>query len=249
MLPRREAGPTGEDGLDGEVDPEAELRARLLLYRAFRDAGARLQADARERGALFRRESSAASASAVAGSRPADGPPLDPALLAAAVEALVRIAPPAPLPPEVFARTITIAERAAIIRAALRDADSVVLQELLDGVTDRIVAVLLACRAHDAARSCRQAESGDRSWVCLPAPSGARCPSSTSPDGAEGGAAGVRDGSRPMALPGARATRITGSAAGLEALPIRCGDSAPAEEALSPSIDRGDLRYASATSR
>jgi segregation and condensation protein A len=142
MLPRREAGPTGEDGLDGEVDPEAELRARLLLYRAFRDAGATLQADACERGALYRREASAASASAVAGSRPADGSPLDPALLAAVVEALVRIAPPAPLPPEVFARTITIAERAAIIRAALRDADSIVLQQLLDGVTDRIVAVV-----------------------------------------------------------------------------------------------------------
>ena len=36
-------------------------------------------------------------------------------------------------------RTITIGERAAIIRAALRRADRVVLQELLQGVRDRVV--------------------------------------------------------------------------------------------------------------
>ena len=36
-------------------------------------------------------------------------------------------------------RTITLTERAEIIRAALRDAGSVVLQELLRGVRDRVV--------------------------------------------------------------------------------------------------------------
>jgi chromatin segregation and condensation protein Rec8/ScpA/Scc1 (kleisin family) len=36
-------------------------------------------------------------------------------------------------------RTITLGERAAIIRAALRGADVVVLQELLRGVRDRAV--------------------------------------------------------------------------------------------------------------
>ena len=38
-----------------------------------------------------------------------------------------------------MARTITLTERAEIIRAALRDAPTVVLQELLEGVRDRVV--------------------------------------------------------------------------------------------------------------
>ncbi len=38
-----------------------------------------------------------------------------------------------------MARTITIAERAAIIRAALREAPTCVLQDLLAGVRDRVV--------------------------------------------------------------------------------------------------------------
>ena len=36
-------------------------------------------------------------------------------------------------------RTITLTERAAIIRDALRDAPTVVLQDLLQGVRDRVV--------------------------------------------------------------------------------------------------------------
>ena len=43
------------------------------------------------------------------------------------------------VPPEVVPRTITLTERAAIIRAALREAPAVVLQELLAGVRDRVV--------------------------------------------------------------------------------------------------------------
>jgi chromatin segregation and condensation protein Rec8/ScpA/Scc1 (kleisin family) len=38
-----------------------------------------------------------------------------------------------------MARTITLAERAAMIREAIRDAGSVVLQDLLAGVRDRVV--------------------------------------------------------------------------------------------------------------
>jgi chromatin segregation and condensation protein Rec8/ScpA/Scc1 (kleisin family) len=45
-------------------------------------------------------------------------------------------------PVEVLARTITITERAAIIRAALRDAPSIVLQDLLAGVRDRMVVAI-----------------------------------------------------------------------------------------------------------
>jgi segregation and condensation protein A len=75
----------------------------------------------------------------LAGARPTDAPTLDPALLALAVARLAAIAPPLELPPETMARTVTLAERSAIIRAALRDAPSVVLQELLAGVRDRVV--------------------------------------------------------------------------------------------------------------
>src|SRR4051794_19101421 len=55
ILPRQTpqaAGTLPED----EPDPEAELRARLLLYRAHRDAGRALQAIALDRIGLFRRE-------------------------------------------------------------------------------------------------------------------------------------------------------------------------------------------------
>ena len=38
-----------------------------------------------------------------------------------------------------MARTVTITERAAIIRDALRDAPSFVLQDLLAGIRDRVV--------------------------------------------------------------------------------------------------------------
>ena len=55
------------------VDPEAELRARLLIYRAHRDAGLRLAEDALRRIGSFRREPSVARAAALAGAprRPA----------------------------------------------------------------------------------------------------------------------------------------------------------------------------------
>ena len=138
MLPRRTVlDPTALP--DEGVDPEAELRARLLLYRAHRDAGLRLAEDAIRRIGLFRREPGVARAAAVAGARPGDGPTLDPARLVRALARLAVIAPPADLPPEVLARTITITERAAVIRDALRDAPAVVLQDLLAGVRDRVV--------------------------------------------------------------------------------------------------------------
>ena len=80
MLPRR-TDPTDPTALADEgTDPEAELRARLLLYRAHRDAG---PAPGR-RGARADRACSGASPAspmppALAGARPADAPPLDPA--------------------------------------------------------------------------------------------------------------------------------------------------------------------------
>lgn len=120
-------------------DPEAELRARLILYRAHRDAGQRLAVDAAARVGLFRREPSIARAAAVAGARPAESPRMDPARLPIALARLVKLAPLPEAPPGVMARVVTLTERAAIIRAALRDAPAVVLQDLLRGIHDRVV--------------------------------------------------------------------------------------------------------------
>jgi segregation and condensation protein A len=139
MLPRSPAvEPTALDG-DDVPDPEAELRARLLLYRAHRDAAQRLADGALQRIGLFRREPGAARASGMAGARPADAPGIDPAKLVGALAHLAMIAPPPEPPPEVVPRSITLSERASIIRAALRGAPTVVLQDLLEGVHDRVV--------------------------------------------------------------------------------------------------------------
>jgi segregation and condensation protein A len=138
MLPRRPVlDPTAL--ADEGPDPETELRARLLLYRAYRDAGQRLADGALSRIGLFRREPGAARAAGLAGARPADAPPMDPARLVSAVSKLATIVLPAAPPAEVMERTITLTERATIIRAALRHAPSVVLQDLLAGVRDRVV--------------------------------------------------------------------------------------------------------------
>jgi segregation and condensation protein A len=138
LLPRRAvegAVPLADEG----PDPEAELRARLILYRAFRDAGAALQAEATRRAGLFAREPSAAQAAGLAGARPPAAAPLSPLVLVAALDGIARLAPPPPAPPEVLPRTVTLNSRAAVIRAALRGAPVVVLQDLLRGVRDRTV--------------------------------------------------------------------------------------------------------------
>jgi segregation and condensation protein A len=139
ILPRPPVTPATELEDEG-VDPEAELRARLLLYRAFRDAGAALQAAAIERVGLFRREPAIAQAAGLAAASTAPSlPPVDPALLVGALDSLVQVLPEPEPPPEVIPRTVTLTQRAAIIRLALRGAPSVVLQDLLRGVRDRVV--------------------------------------------------------------------------------------------------------------
>jgi len=141
MLPR----PPEPDAAPGEgddaPDPETELRARLILYRAFRDAGTALEVAAAGRR-LHRREPAVAAASGVAGAVAPDAPPLDGSMLVQALAALAVIVVPPPPPPEVLGRVVTIRERAAAIREALRRAPTIVLQELLDGVRDRVVIVV-----------------------------------------------------------------------------------------------------------
>ena len=141
LLPRQ-APSDGPGALPDEgEDPEEALRARLLLYRAYRDAGGRLAELAAARIGLFRREPAAALAAGLAGAAaaPSTEPPLDPAGLARALDGLVAVLPPPEPPPEIVPRTVTLAQRAAAIRDALRGASTVVLQELLHGVRDRVV--------------------------------------------------------------------------------------------------------------
>ncbi|MEP7360474.1 MAG: ScpA family protein [Chloroflexota bacterium] len=121
------------------ADPEEELRRRLIEYRMFRDAG-RVLADRRDIGAwLYHREAAAALAAGLSGARPDPGPALNPQILADALLASVRLVPPPPAPAEVMVRTITLEERASVIRAALQRVPVLVLQELLRDVTDRVV--------------------------------------------------------------------------------------------------------------
>lgn len=136
LLPRRLEPAVGTGLEDG--DPEAELRARLLLYRAHRDAGRRMAEIAAGRG-MFRREPSIAAAAGRAGARPGPLPPMDPGRLRVALEKATRVVPPPPPPPEIVARTVTIEERMAIVRAAIRSAGTLVLQDLLADVRDRVV--------------------------------------------------------------------------------------------------------------
>jgi segregation and condensation protein A len=138
MLPRRAAGgavPLADEG----PDPEAELRARLILYRAFRDAGARLLDDAQPRVGLFHREATTARTAGLAGARPPSATPLSTLVLLDALEGLARVAPPPPPPAETIRRTVLLTDRAQLIRQALRGAHVVVLQDLLRGVHDRVV--------------------------------------------------------------------------------------------------------------
>ncbi len=121
------------------VDPEEELRRRLIAYRAYRDAGRDLAARLESGVSLFHREPGRAAASALAGARPGTEPTLDPVILAAALTSALHLVPPPEPPPQIVPRSVTLAERAAAIRAALREAPAVVLQELLAGVRDRVV--------------------------------------------------------------------------------------------------------------
>jgi segregation and condensation protein A len=136
LLPR--APITAVPSPDAE-DPERALRERLLLYRTYRDVAARLGVRLEEARALFHREPSIAQAAAQAGARPPAAPRMDPALLVAALTRSIAFVPPPEPPPEIVPRAVTLVDRAEAIRRSLVHAPQVVLQELLAGVTDRVV--------------------------------------------------------------------------------------------------------------
>ena len=138
LLPRPPA-PAATGATESEVDPEEELRRRLIEYRMFRDAG-RLLAGRREIGmGLFHREAAAALSAGREGARLDPGPPLDARVLADVLMASIKLVPPPPPAAETLARTITLEERASVIRAALLRVPQIVLQDLLHDVTDRVV--------------------------------------------------------------------------------------------------------------
>src|SRR4051794_29849615 len=152
MLPRPQMPGHVED--EG-VDPEAALRERLLLYRRYRDAAAKLSERLASGIATFHREASQAVASAKAGARKPKEPPLDPEPLRGSLAMMFRPGPEPPPPPADVARggagaggaagiprAVTVAERAAVIRRALRAAPLIVLQDLLTGVRDRVVVAI-----------------------------------------------------------------------------------------------------------
>jgi segregation and condensation protein A len=137
MLPRPPVEQAAE--ADEAGDPEEELRRRLLVYRRYRDAGQQLAARRAAGLALFRREPATASASAQAGASAPSGPALPVALLVEALTDSTRLVPPPPPPAETIKRVVTLEERAAVIRRALSGAPTLVLQELLRDVRDRLV--------------------------------------------------------------------------------------------------------------
>lgn len=118
-------GETLPAGLVAEDEPdEDELRRRLVEYRALRDA-ARILGELDMERPAYRREP-----------READLPeasiePMPPVLLSEALARLAAIPEPAPPPPEVVKREVTIAMQIATLRGAMGRAGQVVLQRVL----------------------------------------------------------------------------------------------------------------------
>lgn len=169
LLPRQQAGGPVPLPDEGE-DPEEELRRRLIEYRAYRDAGQWLAARGTT-GPLVRREPAVAQASGMAGARPAPEPPLAVALLVDALDGLARVAPPPAPPPEVMRREITLAERAALIREALRRAPAVVLQTLIEETGNRVLAAVTFLAMLELVKRREITVEQDRPWgpiTCRP---------------------------------------------------------------------------------
>jgi segregation and condensation protein A len=149
---------------DEGPDPEEALRRRLIEYRRYRDAAARIAGRVELGMVLYHREPGAAVASGRAGARPAPLPRMDPTILATALDRALRVVPPPPPPPEVMRRTVTLEERAAVIRRALRRAPAIVLQELLRGARDRVVVAVTFLAMLEMAKAREVSIEQDEPW-------------------------------------------------------------------------------------
>jgi segregation and condensation protein A len=152
------------DGAAAEADPEEELRRRLIEYRLYRDAGRALGALLEGGRPLFHREAAIAAAAGRAGARPDEGPPLDAQVLADALQASVRLVPFTAPRAEIVPRAITLEERAAVIRSALRHAPQFVLQDLLHDVADRIVVAVTFLALLELAKGREVTIEQDQPW-------------------------------------------------------------------------------------
>ncbi len=132
MLPG-EVLPISADAAD-EPDEE-ELRRRLVEYRALRDV-ARALGERDLVAPMQRREPRESDLPA------ASVTPLPVALLVESMRALAAIPEPAPAPPEIVAREITIAMQITVLRTALAAGGRVVLQQLLASCRSRTEATV-----------------------------------------------------------------------------------------------------------
>ena len=132
MLPAEPLPPLPE----GSDEPdEEELRRRLLDYRALRDAAVALgQRDGA--APVMRREPRESDLPEI----PAE--PMPARVLAAALETLAAIPEPAPPPPEIVAREITIGQQIAVLRDAMSRGGRVLLQTILARCTSRTEAAV-----------------------------------------------------------------------------------------------------------
>ena len=126
--------PVAAQADDDEPDEE-ELRRRLVAYRAIRDAALRLGATEGVRPA-FRREPRESDLP------PAATDPIDVAVLARALRAVLAAPEPIAPPPEIMAREITIADQIVALRAAMADRGSAILQRVLERCRSRTEAAV-----------------------------------------------------------------------------------------------------------
>lgn len=121
---------------DGAEEPdEEELRRRLLEYRALRDAAVALGQRDGAAPAMRRepRETDLPEA-------PTEPMPVD--MLVTALDRLAAIPEPAPPPPEIVAREVTIGQQIGVLRAALSHGGRVVLQAILASCHSRTEAAV-----------------------------------------------------------------------------------------------------------
>jgi segregation and condensation protein A len=119
------------------------IKSRAMLPRPPRSAAIPLGlGEGLDGRRLFRRDAEVAAGAGRAGARPLERPPMRVSVLALALARLAIVVPATQPPAEIVGRMITLAERTAVIRAALSGSDTVVLQELLGGMHDRVVAAV-----------------------------------------------------------------------------------------------------------